>query len=377
MLRKIIVVMSVCLFVFSNAIAEMKPLAKNNNKGDNAESIKENGPITICSDAVHYDSKTGDVVYTGNVLVIQVKDVIVGCNKPLPKEEQKTKDAKDSLENLENKESEVLDKETTKESKLVQVKESLEQEGEKEKLTADEQKESKNSKEFNFVKNTSENHLKEEDKDSVKKEDYQESADSLDSVDKNVQDEYVTAAERIAAERAKNKKDEVDAKKKAIEEGKSIKKFDFLTPDESLSYSDNQENWLKSAKKLCLQKQGCRFLAGEILTINIEPKSGDVNTMVSRSDNGEMSKFYAYPYPEKEGKKDSIESPVEGYGEKVRYFVKENKAELENNAVISQNGNEFRGNKINYNLTTDIVDVPKNKKKRSSMLLSNVPEMHL
>lgn len=50
--------------------------------GQNAAS---DGPITICSNSLHFDQEKNELVYEGNVTVLQIKDLAISCSNNLTK----------------------------------------------------------------------------------------------------------------------------------------------------------------------------------------------------------------------------------------------------------------------------------------------------
>lgn len=59
-----------------------------------SKSKDDNGPVTVCSDSIMYDQGQHQVVYEGNVIVMQIKGVAIQCQKdggPFPELISKTK----------------------------------------------------------------------------------------------------------------------------------------------------------------------------------------------------------------------------------------------------------------------------------------------
>ncbi|TNF68012.1 MAG: hypothetical protein EP298_06460 [Gammaproteobacteria bacterium] len=56
----------------------------------------EDGPITICSDSLHYDQGKNVLIYEGNVIIMQIKDIKLSCD-PLNNHNQTKQISKASL----------------------------------------------------------------------------------------------------------------------------------------------------------------------------------------------------------------------------------------------------------------------------------------
>ncbi|MCF6765083.1 hypothetical protein L3V82_04810 [Thiotrichales bacterium 19S3-7] len=82
--KTIVSVLNLALLVFVPTTL----LAQEENSTSNffGKDAAQDGPITICSDELHYDQSQNTLIYQGNVIIMQIKDIKLYCG-PIDKDE--------------------------------------------------------------------------------------------------------------------------------------------------------------------------------------------------------------------------------------------------------------------------------------------------
>lgn len=148
----------------------------------------------------------------------------------------------------------------------------------------------------------------------------------------------------------------------------------YFIRDKDLSFKELQKSWLSHAKELCLDEKECHFISGQTLTIQLDKKK-NVTSLTMSSQGQEKSQFYNYPIDinsNYEKLKTVTNGPVVGEGEQIVYNVPTQSIELQGKAIAVQKGNEYKGDKVIYDVKHDLISIPGNKDKRSTMVLDGV-----
>jgi lipopolysaccharide transport protein LptA len=142
-----------------------------------------------------------------------------------------------------------------------------------------------------------------------------------------------------------------------------------LWSDTHLSgYMNASNSELKQAKKICSEFGTCRYISGQKLIISMDNKSNAVKKVTMTIDDKKNLARY-YSLTAKKG--DTSSKSNYGEGRKLQFVPKDNTLFAIGNASIIRDGNTFRGDKIQYNLKTKIVDVPESSQGRSTIIIDN------
>lgn len=156
-------------------------------------------------------------------------------------------------------------------------------------------------------------------------------------------------------------------------ESKSASYFDR---GEDKDFKDVQNEWMLQAKKICIEEKGCDFISGQKLTINLD-ENRKVDTIVVDSIGADFVKFNFHPqgYVDEntgEEHRKLSKGPTEGESRQVIYDVVHKTVSLIKDAIATQNGNEYKGEKIDYDLSKDLIYVPGDGRRRSRFVLDGI-----
>ncbi len=148
---------------------------------------------------------------------------------------------------------------------------------------------------------------------------------------------------------------------------------------EDKSFTETQNLWLEKAKTICEKTKECNFITGQSLVVKLD-KNRKVETITvtvdKNSDN--FAKFYSYPLDENKGNKGyqkTFKGIIGGHGKKIIYSIINKKMILKDKAFVTQNGNDYAGDEIDYDLAHDLIAVPGSKvSKRSTIVLEGVSD---
>lgn len=146
-------------------------------------------------------------------------------------------------------------------------------------------------------------------------------------------------------------------------------------------YEQKQAASLKEAKEICKKQNGCRFLAGQKLTILFTADNKAIDKVILTTDDEHTAKFYSIPFPKPTVKdandnagKDSTtkddDPPMYARGQIMTLEMQKNLLTIEKNAYINRGGNQFSGKKVLYNTNTGVVTVP-DTGTRATVILNN------
>ena len=164
----------------------------------------------------------------------------------------------------------------------------------------------------------------------------------------------------------------------STESENNSKSASYFDRGENKDFQTIQNEWMLQAKKICIEEKGCNFISGQKLTINLDDDR-KVDTIVVDSIGSNFVKFYFHPqgYVDlnagEEHRKLS-KGPTEGESRQVVYDVVDKTVSLIKDAVSKQNGNEYKGEKIDYDLSKDLIYVPGDRRKRSRFVLDGIAE---
>ncbi|WP_081946969.1 LptA/OstA family protein [Candidatus Francisella endociliophora] len=157
----------------------------------------------------------------------------------------------------------------------------------------------------------------------------------------------------------------------------SIKKgTTYFVRDNKIPFNELQKKWFKHVKKLCSKEKECNFISGQKLLMQLG-KDKEVKTLEMESKGEENSQLYNYPTdanPDFSKSKEVTKGPVEGVSKKIIYNVAKKDLELNKKAVVTQNGNRYKGEKVNYDMNHDLISIPGSRHKRSTIVLDGVAE---
>ncbi len=134
-------------------------------------------------------------------------------------------------------------------------------------------------------------------------------------------------------------------------------------------YSEISLKELAGAKKLCKAQDGCRFISGQKLIINLNPKTNKVS-QIKMTVNDEKENAIYYSWPKKEKGKSQKNNEVLALGESLQYLTEKHLLEVEGHAKITQGENNFSGEKVTYDTKSKFISVP-NTGGRSTMVIDN------
>jgi lipopolysaccharide transport protein LptA len=154
----------------------------------------------------------------------------------------------------------------------------------------------------------------------------------------------------------------------------SKKGVTYFTRDNNLSFKELQKKWLEHAKQLCSDEKECHFISGQKLVMQLS-KNKKVELLTMSSVAPEKSQIYTFPTnsnPKYSDLKTVTRGPVGGDAQKVIYNVPKKDLELYQNAIATQNDNEYKGQKVVYDIEHDLVSIPGNEDRRSTIILDGV-----
>jgi lipopolysaccharide transport protein LptA len=152
------------------------------------------------------------------------------------------------------------------------------------------------------------------------------------------------------------------------------KNYVYFTRNKKDTFKQLQEKWLGHVKEICADEKGCNFISGQKLTMKLD-KDKKVQTLTMDTEGGEVSQFYNYPVDTNKDYKSSKEltkGPLDGEGKIVVYNVVNKSLELHKKAVINQNENQYKGDKIIYDMAHDLITIPGSKNRRSKIVLDGI-----
>lgn len=148
----------------------------------------------------------------------------------------------------------------------------------------------------------------------------------------------------------------------------------YFTRNKKYTFKQLQEKWFKHAKKICTDERGCNFISGQKLTMQLD-NYRKVQTLVMDTDGEYISQFYTYPTNANKDFKDSqqlAKGPLDGEGKTIIYNLVNKSLELNKKAIVNQNQNKYKGEKIVYDIEHDLVTIPGSKNKRSTIVLDGI-----
>ncbi|AXA33823.1 LptA/OstA family protein [Francisella adeliensis] len=156
---------------------------------------------------------------------------------------------------------------------------------------------------------------------------------------------------------------------------KKLKKSsEYFTRDKSYSFKQLQEKWMTKAKKICAKQKECNFISGQKLTIQLTQEK-KIKTLVMDSEGIENSEFYTYPIDANSDFSESkkvTKGPLKGNAKQVTYDIINKDLYLHRQAVVNQNQNQYKGDKIIYDIEHDLINIPGSKQRRSNIILDGV-----
>lgn len=150
----------------------------------------------------------------------------------------------------------------------------------------------------------------------------------------------------------------------------------YFSRDDKLPFKKLQDEWLKSAKSWCTDQKECNFISGQKLTLNLD-KDNKVDTLIMSSAGDELSQFYNYPVdanPDFKTSKEVTNGPAEGVAKQIIYDVVNKNLKLNKDSVVTQNGNKYKGQKVDYDLDHGLISIPGSRHKRSTIVLDGVAD---
>ncbi|AEB28731.1 LptA/OstA family protein [Francisella hispaniensis] len=148
----------------------------------------------------------------------------------------------------------------------------------------------------------------------------------------------------------------------------------YFIRDNTLPFKQLQQKWLEQAKLLCSQEQECNFISGQKLIIKLD-KDRKIKTFTMLSDGDEKSRFYTFPTSSNANYTNSktvTRGPVEGSSKKIIYDVTNKHLELYKKAIAYQNDNVYRGEKVIFDITHDLISIPGSVDRRSTIILDGL-----
>lgn len=152
------------------------------------------------------------------------------------------------------------------------------------------------------------------------------------------------------------------------------KDFVYFTRNKQDTFKQLQEKWFNHAKEICADEKECNFISGQKLTMQLD-KDRKVQTLVMDTEGENISQFYTYPTNANKDFKDSqqlTKGPLDGEGKTIIYNVVNKSLELNKKAIINQNQNKYKGDKIVYDIEHDMVNIPGSKNRRSTIVLDGI-----
>ena len=147
----------------------------------------------------------------------------------------------------------------------------------------------------------------------------------------------------------------------------------YQFPDKKGDYTELQEASLNYAKAMCKKQNGCRFLAGQKLTILFDNQNKQVKNAVLTTQELYSAKFYSIPFPKQAQKKESSTDQQTMYaeGRKMNFNLLNSTLTIQDKAYVNRAGNRFSGDKLLYDTKNSLVTVP-NTGQRATVILNNL-----
>ena len=148
----------------------------------------------------------------------------------------------------------------------------------------------------------------------------------------------------------------------------------YFTRNKKDTFKQLQQKWFDHAKEICADEKECNFISGQKLIMKLD-KDRKVQTLVMDTTGDDTSQFYTYPTNANSDFKESkqlTKGPLNGEGKKITYDVSNRSLELQKKAIINQNENQYKGDKIVYDLDHDLINIPGSKNKRSTIVLDGI-----
>ncbi|WP_162902359.1 LptA/OstA family protein [Facilibium subflavum] len=158
------------------------------------------------------------------------------------------------------------------------------------------------------------------------------------------------------------------------QQSSGVNNYSFASVSALSGYTDQQKEALKTAKEICKTQGGCRFLAGQTLTIFFDKSNKKIENILLTTGKNYTAKFYSLPFPKvKKGKTQSTqqEDKVYARGQTMSFDMKTNQLIIQKNAYIDRGGNQFAGDKVIYDIKNGLVTVP-NTGERATVILNNL-----
>ncbi|BCD90424.1 hypothetical protein fh0823_05630 [Francisella halioticida] len=152
------------------------------------------------------------------------------------------------------------------------------------------------------------------------------------------------------------------------------KGIDYFERDKKYSFEQLQKKWYEEAKKLCDSEKECNLISGQRLVMQLN-KDKKVKTLTMESEGMDRSQFYTFPTNPTQNFIDSkriTRGPVTGVAKKIIYNVVNKSLELDKKAKVTQNDNQYRGEKIIYDIKHDLVSIPGSRNRRSAIVLEGI-----
>ncbi|APC97579.1 LptA/OstA family protein [Francisella frigiditurris] len=145
-------------------------------------------------------------------------------------------------------------------------------------------------------------------------------------------------------------------------------------------FTETQTLWLDQAKKVCEQTEECNFITGQSLIVKLGKDRKIETITVTITDDNNFAKFYSYPVEKKstgneKGYQKTFKGPIGGQGKEIVYSIVNKKMILKKKAFVTQGGNDYRGDEIDYDMAHDLISIPGSKsQRRSTIVLEGLSE---
>ena len=152
------------------------------------------------------------------------------------------------------------------------------------------------------------------------------------------------------------------------------KGIEYFERDKKYTFEQLQKKWYEEAKKLCASERECNFISGQRLVMQLS-KDKKVKTLTMESEGMDRSQFYTFPTnprPNFIESKKITRGPVTGVAKKIIYNLTNKNLELDKKAKVTKNDNQYRGEKIIYDIKHDLVSIPGSRNRRSTIVLEGV-----
>lgn len=139
-------------------------------------------------------------------------------------------------------------------------------------------------------------------------------------------------------------------------------------------FTETQGLWLDEAKKVCGQTKECNFITGQSLIVKLGKDRKIETITVTIKDDDNFAKFYSYPIEksntgDEKGYQKSFKGPIGGQGKEIIYSIVNKKMILNKKAYVTQGGNDYRGDEIDYDMAHDLISIPGSKSQRRSTIV--------